>query len=164
MGISSAYLCTLLTLSLAAETCYEGPGGASPTEARAGGHNIQVTKAMISKPAPPFSGTAVLNGEFTELKLSDYLGKYLVFFFYPLDFTLFVQQKSLHSMIGLRSSEILEPRLWLVLLTRTSLTWLGCPPQEAKEVLANLISLFFLISPILSPRTMEFTLRRMVTL
>ena len=42
---------------------------------------------MISKPAPPFSGTAVLNGEFTELKLSDYLGKYLVFFFYPLDFT-----------------------------------------------------------------------------
>merc|ERR1712033_139592 len=33
------------------------------------------------------SGTAVLNGEFKELKLSDYLGKYLVFFFYPLDFT-----------------------------------------------------------------------------
>ena len=85
--ISSAYLCTLLTLSLAAETCYEGPGGASPTDARAGGHNIQVTKAMISKPAPDFSGTAVINGEFTELKLSDYRGKYLVFFFYPLDFT-----------------------------------------------------------------------------
>ena len=42
---------------------------------------------MISKPAPAFSGTAVLNGEFTELKLADYLGKYLVFFFYPLDFT-----------------------------------------------------------------------------
>ena len=42
---------------------------------------------MISKPAPAFSGTAVLNGEFKELKLSDYLGKYLVFFFYPLDFT-----------------------------------------------------------------------------
>merc|ERR1712002_94637 len=57
------------------------------TEGRAGGHNIQVTKAMISKPAPAFSGTAVLNGEFKELKLSDYLGKYLVFFFYPLDFT-----------------------------------------------------------------------------
>ena len=62
---SSLYLCTLLTLSLAAETCYEGPGGASPTDARAGGHNIQVTKAMISKPAPEFSGTAVVNGEFT---------------------------------------------------------------------------------------------------
>merc|ERR1712002_412224 len=54
---------------------------------KAGGHNIQVTKAMISRPAPFFSGTAVLNGEFKELKLTDYLGKYLVFFFYPLDFT-----------------------------------------------------------------------------
>ena len=84
---SSLFLSSLLTLSLAAETCYEGPGGASPTEARAGGHNIQVTKAMISKPAPDFSGTAVINGEFTEIKLSDYKGKYLVFFFYPLDFT-----------------------------------------------------------------------------
>ena len=84
---SSFLLSCLLTLSLAAETCYEGPGGASPTEARAGGHNIQVTKAMISKPAPDFSGTAVINGEFTEIKLSDYKGKYLVFFFYPLDFT-----------------------------------------------------------------------------
>merc|ERR1711979_119148 len=83
----SVVVLAFITLSFGAETCYEGPGGASPTEARAGGHNIQVTKAMISKPAPPFSGTAVLNGEFTELKLSDYLGKYLVFFFYPLDFT-----------------------------------------------------------------------------
>lgn len=44
-------------------------------------------KAMISRPAPAWEGTAVLNGEFKELKLSDYLGKYLVFFFYPLDFT-----------------------------------------------------------------------------
>jgi len=77
-----------LGLTLQAEnTCFEGPGGASMTEAKAGGHNIQVTKAMISKPAPFFSGTAVLNGEFKELKLTDYLGKYLVFFFYPLDFT-----------------------------------------------------------------------------
>ncbi|KAG2456819.1 PRDX4 protein, partial [Polypterus senegalus] len=41
----------------------------------------------ISKPAPNWEGTAVINGEFKELKLSDYKGKYLVFFFYPLDFT-----------------------------------------------------------------------------
>ena len=84
---SSLYLFTLITLSFAAETCYDGPGGASLTDSRAGGHNIQVTKAMISKPAPDFSGTAVINGDFTEIKLSDYRGKYLVFFFYPLDFT-----------------------------------------------------------------------------
>ena len=50
-------------------------------------NNIFLVKAMISRPAPAWEGTAVLNGEFKELKLSDYLGKYLVFFFYPLDFT-----------------------------------------------------------------------------
>lgn len=39
----------------------------------------------VSKPAPHWEGTAVIDGEFKELKLSDYKGKYLVFFFYPLD-------------------------------------------------------------------------------
>ncbi|KAB0390727.1 hypothetical protein E2I00_014075, partial [Balaenoptera physalus] len=43
--------------------------------------------AIVSKPAPYWEGTAVINGEFKELKLTDYCGKYLVFFFYPLDFT-----------------------------------------------------------------------------
>uniref|UniRef100_A0A6I8N0X2 thioredoxin-dependent peroxiredoxin n=1 Tax=Ornithorhynchus anatinus TaxID=9258 RepID=A0A6I8N0X2_ORNAN len=44
-------------------------------------------KAQISQSAPYWEGTAVINGEFKELKLTDYRGKYLVFFFYPLDFT-----------------------------------------------------------------------------
>ena len=39
----------------------------------------------VSKPAPSFEGTAVVDGKFQEVKLSDYKGKYLVFFFYPLD-------------------------------------------------------------------------------
>ncbi|KAJ8940804.1 hypothetical protein NQ318_007890 [Aromia moschata] len=50
-------------------------------------HKLQWTKAVISKPAPLWESTAVINGEFVQLKLSDYLGKYVVFFFYPLDFT-----------------------------------------------------------------------------
>lgn len=37
--------------------------------------------------APAFSGTAVVNGEFKQISLADYKGKYLVLFFYPLDFT-----------------------------------------------------------------------------
>jgi len=41
----------------------------------------------IGKPAPVFKGTAVVNGEFKEISLKDYAGKYVVFFFYPLDFT-----------------------------------------------------------------------------
>ncbi|XP_029172798.1 peroxiredoxin 1 [Nylanderia fulva] len=42
---------------------------------------------QIQKPAPAFSGTAVVNGQFKEINLSDYKGKYVVLFFYPLDFT-----------------------------------------------------------------------------
>ncbi|XP_076296916.1 peroxiredoxin 2 [Lasioglossum baleicum] len=41
----------------------------------------------IQKPAPAFRGTAVVNGEFKEISLSQYKGKYVVLFFYPLDFT-----------------------------------------------------------------------------
>jgi alkyl hydroperoxide reductase subunit AhpC len=43
--------------------------------------------AIIQKEAPDFTATAVVNEEFQEIKLSDYRGKYVVFFFYPLDFT-----------------------------------------------------------------------------
>jgi len=39
------------------------------------------------QPAPDFRGQAVINGEFKEIKLCDYKGKYLVLFFYPADFT-----------------------------------------------------------------------------
>ena len=42
---------------------------------------------LIGKPAPSFTLDAVHNGEFTKISLSDYKGKWLVLFFYPLDFT-----------------------------------------------------------------------------
>jgi len=45
------------------------------------------TVATVQKPAPTFSGDAVVNGEFQKVSLSDYTGKWLVLFFYPLDFT-----------------------------------------------------------------------------
>ena len=37
--------------------------------------------------APDFSGQAVINGEFKDLCLSQYKGKYVVLLFYPADFT-----------------------------------------------------------------------------
>lgn len=40
---------------------------------------------QVQKPAPDFCGTAVIKGDFKEIKLSDYKGKYVVLFFYPLD-------------------------------------------------------------------------------
>jgi peroxiredoxin 1 len=42
---------------------------------------------QLQAPAPDFKGTAVVNGEFKEISLSDYHGKYLVLFFYPSNFT-----------------------------------------------------------------------------
>lgn len=41
----------------------------------------------VGQTAPDFSATAVVDLEFKEIKLSDYRGKYVVLFFYPLDFT-----------------------------------------------------------------------------
>lgn len=47
-----------------------------------------MSKAYVTKQAPHFEGKAVMpDGEFQDIKLSDYKDKYLVFFFYPLDFT-----------------------------------------------------------------------------
>ena len=43
---------------------------------------------MVTKEAPDFAAQAVMpDNSFAELKLSDYRGKYVVLFFYPLDFT-----------------------------------------------------------------------------
>ncbi|KAM3960626.1 peroxiredoxin-2 [Aphomia sociella] len=63
----------------------------SPAFSRATKINFSTTSAAfapkVQKPAPDFAATAVVNGEFNQLKLSDFSGKYVVLFFYPLDFT-----------------------------------------------------------------------------
>lgn len=52
---------------------------------------------LIGKPAPYFKGKAVVNGKIVDgFSLRDFLGKYVVFFFYPLDFT-FVCPTELHA-------------------------------------------------------------------
>jgi len=42
---------------------------------------------MIGKKAPEFKATALVGKDFKDISLSDYKGKYVVLFFYPLDFT-----------------------------------------------------------------------------
>jgi peroxiredoxin (alkyl hydroperoxide reductase subunit C) len=42
---------------------------------------------QVGKPAPDFVSPAYLKGDFTSVKLSDYLGKWVVLCFYPGDFT-----------------------------------------------------------------------------
>lgn len=43
--------------------------------------------AQIGKPAPEFTTQAYVNGEIKEVSLRDYRGKWVVLFFWPLDFT-----------------------------------------------------------------------------
>eukprot|EP01137_Pigoraptor_chileana_P034096 Opistho-2@26126 len=42
---------------------------------------------QIQKPAPEFQATAVVDGQFKQVSLADFKGKWVVLFFYPLDFT-----------------------------------------------------------------------------
>jgi len=53
---------------------------------------------LVGKKAPEFTAAAVVNGNqiVEEFKLADYQGKYVVLFFYPLDFT-FVCPTELHA-------------------------------------------------------------------
>lgn len=43
--------------------------------------------SLVRRHAPNFQGPAWYQGDFHNIKLSDYKGKYVVLFFYPLDFT-----------------------------------------------------------------------------
>jgi peroxiredoxin (alkyl hydroperoxide reductase subunit C) len=47
----------------------------------------QEGRLRVGQAAPDFTATAVVDQEFKTIKLSDYRGKYVVLFFYPLDFT-----------------------------------------------------------------------------
>jgi len=52
-------------------------------------YNVETNMSLpgIGKPAPIFAGKAVINGVFKDISSADYKGKYVVLFFYPLDFT-----------------------------------------------------------------------------
>ena len=49
---------------------------------------MTIMSALVTKPAPDFTATAVMpDNSFQKLTLSSYRDKYVVLFFYPLDFT-----------------------------------------------------------------------------
>jgi peroxiredoxin (alkyl hydroperoxide reductase subunit C) len=50
-------------------------------------HHEPLVYPQIGQPAPKFTATAVVDGQFKQVSLSDYHEKYLVLLFYPLDFT-----------------------------------------------------------------------------
>ncbi|XP_015752406.1 PREDICTED: peroxiredoxin-4-like [Acropora digitifera] len=58
------------------ETCRRYANGqVYPEKTTISEHAVHWSKAQISKPAPHWEGTAVVNGKFKELKLEDFKGK-----------------------------------------------------------------------------------------
>lgn len=51
---------------------------------------------LVGKEAPNFKAKCVFNGDCKDISLKDYKGKYVILFFYPLDFT-FVCPTELHA-------------------------------------------------------------------
>ncbi len=48
---------------------------------------VTLMTAKVGNKAPDFTAPAYYKGDFTEIKLSDYLGKWVLLCFYPGDFT-----------------------------------------------------------------------------
>jgi len=48
---------------------------------------VRAAAPLVGGAAPDFKATAVLDQEFVDITLKQYKGKYVVLFFYPLDFT-----------------------------------------------------------------------------
>ena len=70
-----------------------GPVGSTPSKARDSKGNSEIEKEVkkvmvkIGKKAPDFQAPAFHKGKFKQIKLSDYLKKWVVLCFYPGDFT-----------------------------------------------------------------------------
>ncbi|XP_063722890.1 peroxiredoxin-2-like [Symsagittifera roscoffensis] len=90
LTISLVIAVAAMTISTYAnsETCSSYAGGnVYPSTTFGKGHELYYSKVQISKPAPDFTATGIVNGQIREVKLKDYSGKYLIIVFYPADFT-----------------------------------------------------------------------------
>lgn len=72
--------------------CERPAGGPVEEEKSATAEKTQVIKEersmiMVGQKAPDFSAPGYQQGKFVNIKLSDYLGKWVVLCFYPGDFT-----------------------------------------------------------------------------
>ena len=66
-----------------------GPVGEAPApeDARQEVHKEESQVVLIGRKAPDFTAPGYHKGKFVNIKLSDYLGKWLLLCFYPGDFT-----------------------------------------------------------------------------
>jgi len=87
---------------------------------------------LVGKNAPDFKADAVVNGEIKQVSLSDFKGKYVVLFFYPLDFT-FVCPTELHAFSD-KLEEFKSRGVEVIAVSVDSkfshLAWLNTPKKE----------------------------------
>jgi peroxiredoxin (alkyl hydroperoxide reductase subunit C) len=83
-------------MSEEALSCVQSAGGpilppesvaARKAESQAPDKEVNMTLARVGHKAPDFEATAFVDGGFKNIKLSDYLGQWVVLCFYPGDFT-----------------------------------------------------------------------------
>jgi len=89
--------------------------------------------SLVQKTAPDFKATAVLpDGSFKDIKLSDYKGKWVVLFFYPLDFTFVCPTEILAFSDANAEFEKVGAQLIGVSVDShfTHLAWLNTPRKE----------------------------------
>ncbi|PIK34620.1 putative peroxiredoxin-1 [Apostichopus japonicus] len=86
----------------------------------------------VQQPAPDFEGTAVVNGEFKNISLKDYKGKYLVLLFYPLDFTFVCPTEII--AFSQKASEFRQVNTQVIGISVDSqfshLAWINTPKKE----------------------------------
>lgn len=90
-------------------------------------------QGLVGKPAPAFQANAVVSGEIvSHFSLDAYRGKYVIFFFYPLDFT-FVCPTELHAFED-RIEEFEQRNTQIVACSvdscYTHLAWLRAPKNK----------------------------------
>jgi peroxiredoxin (alkyl hydroperoxide reductase subunit C) len=67
-----------------------GPIGVKPegdAQAATTAKEVPAMTVQVGKPAPDFEASAYVNGDFENIKLSDYKGQWVTLCFYPGDFT-----------------------------------------------------------------------------
>ena len=74
--------CARVTGSVAGQETNGSQSAATPTK-----KEERIVTARVGQKAPDFTAPAYYRGGFTTVKLSDYLGKWVLLCFYPGDFT-----------------------------------------------------------------------------
>jgi hypothetical protein len=79
--------CARPTGGLVGEEAQPAESSAQDATQKSKNHKESMSMIKVGKKAPDFQAPAYHNGEFTSVKLSDHLGKWVLLCFYPGDFT-----------------------------------------------------------------------------